>query len=68
MVCGLGVSMNPEKCAACGEPFECGKDEGQCWCFEIPVSDAMLKELREKYDRCLCQACLLLKIKSQLAL
>jgi hypothetical protein len=48
----------PVKCEACGESFACGASTGVCWCGEIKLSDAVREELRAKYQRCLCRACL----------
>jgi hypothetical protein len=48
----------PATCEACGESFACGANTGGCWCGEIKLSDAVREELRAKYQRCLCRACL----------
>ncbi|HEV7859311.1 MAG TPA: cysteine-rich CWC family protein [Pyrinomonadaceae bacterium] len=45
-------------CEACGESFTCGAGTGTCWCGEIKLSDAVRAELRTRYERCLCRACL----------
>jgi hypothetical protein len=45
-------------CEACGENFACGLKTGACWCVDIELSDAVRAELRTKYQRCLCRACL----------
>ena len=42
-------------CQSCGAQFECC--EGNCWCDNIPVSDAKRIEMRQ-YSDCLCPACL----------
>ncbi len=51
--------QDAERCEACGEEFKCGATAlTGCWCSEIKVSEAMLAELRERYQHCLCRACL----------
>jgi hypothetical protein len=48
----------PEPCEACGEPFTCGATIVGCWCTEVKLDKATRGELRSRYDRCLCRACL----------
>ena len=50
--------MNPKQCERCGKEFACGAKDTQCWCAEIPVDDPDLKEIRKKYNDCLCLDCL----------
>jgi hypothetical protein len=52
---GKGVE---EICEACGAKFACGASLRGCWCAEIQLSDAARAELKRKYSRCLCRACL----------
>jgi hypothetical protein len=44
-------------CPACGASFSCLP--GACWCAALRLSATTLRELRAKYDNCLCPACLL---------
>lgn len=44
----------PKICESCGDGFSCGAGSGSCWCFELPVADA----IPEKYGECLCEKCL----------
>lgn len=46
------------RCEACGEAFMCGAALAGCWCAEVKVSEAVRAELRTRYQRCLCRACL----------
>jgi hypothetical protein len=48
----------PSECEACGQNFNCGAALAGCWCVEIKLSDAARQELRTRYQRCLCRACL----------
>ena len=48
----------PSTCEACGEQFACGATSSSCWCQEIKLSEAARAELRARYQRCLCRACL----------
>ncbi len=48
----------PSECGACGKPFVCGASFKGCWCFDIKLSDATRRELRERYKDCLCRECL----------
>jgi hypothetical protein len=47
-----------EACESCGEPFVCGASLAACWCSEIELSEATRAELRQRFRRCLCRACL----------
>ena len=44
-------------CSACGDTFPCLP--GGCWCAALRLSPTTLRELRAKYDNCLCPDCLL---------
>jgi hypothetical protein len=52
------ASCDVERCEACGGEFTCGAMLAGCWCSEVKLSDALLAELRERYQHCLCRACL----------
>ena len=45
-------------CESCGAEFECGAALGGCWCGEVELDEAARAELRERFRRCLCRACL----------
>jgi hypothetical protein len=45
-------------CEACGQTFTCGAALGSCWCSEVELSDSARAELRARYEKCLCRACL----------
>ena len=45
-------------CASCGKDFNCGANVGKCWCFAVEVRAETLAELRENFEKCLCQDCL----------
>jgi hypothetical protein len=45
-------------CEACGASFTCGAMLAGCWCAEIKLSEATRAKLRERYQNCLCRACL----------
>lgn len=47
-----------EICEACGAQFSCGAKLAGCWCSEVQLTDALRAELRERYQHCLCRACL----------
>ena len=55
----LPDARDPRECEACGKPFVCGASLKGCWCFQIRLSVDARKELRERYKRCLCSACLM---------
>jgi hypothetical protein len=44
-------------CPRCGKSFHCSKS-GKCWCYEVYLPLKILEEIEEKYDSCLCPACL----------
>jgi Cysteine-rich CWC len=45
-------------CESCGEEFACGASLAGCWCSEVKLDDAARAELRARFRRCLCRACL----------
>lgn len=47
-----------EACEACGTQFTCGAKLAGCWCSELKLSDEVRAALRERYEHCLCRACL----------
>jgi len=48
----------PSVCESCGAEFVCGATLAGCWCSEIKLSEEARAELRARYQRCLCRACL----------
>ena len=48
----------PSACESCGAEFVCGATLAGCWCCEIKLSEETRAELRARYQRCLCRACL----------
>ena len=44
-------------CPKCGKEFECKHDK-TCFCTRYSLSKEALRELKEKYDNCLCEDCL----------
>jgi hypothetical protein len=49
----------PRECEACWKPFVCGASLKGCWCLQVKISAEARKELRERYERCLCSTCLM---------
>jgi hypothetical protein len=45
-------------CPACGAGFRCGAASGGCWCAELRVPAARLREIETLYAGCLCARCL----------
>jgi len=45
-------------CESCGANFSCGANAGKCWCFAVDLKAEILTELKENYNRCLCEGCL----------
>jgi hypothetical protein len=45
-------------CESCGAEFSCGASLEGCWCSELKLSEAARAELRTRFSRCLCRACL----------
>lgn len=48
----------PSKCESCGEEFGCGAKLEGCWCSELSLGETTRAELRTRFQRCLCRACL----------
>ncbi|HYO92336.1 MAG TPA: cysteine-rich CWC family protein, partial [Pyrinomonadaceae bacterium] len=51
-------SCSDAACESCGATFSCGASATSCWCAEVKLSEAVRTELRARYERCLCRACL----------
>jgi hypothetical protein len=47
-----------QTCPACGRAFTCGVSLRGCWCAGVTLSDEQRAVLRQRYDLCLCPACL----------
>lgn len=50
-------------CTACGAPFACGPgtgEDGQCWCFTMPIL-----ETPDPTTDCLCKTCLTALTKTE---
>jgi hypothetical protein len=45
-------------CESCGGEFKCGASLSGCWCAEVKLDEATRAELRARFRRCLCRACL----------
>jgi len=43
-------------CENCGQPFQCGLYG--CWCGQVPLTVRQLGWLAERFQGCLCSACL----------
>jgi len=52
-----GAAVKDETCEACGAEFRC-EPQGSCWCFSETVPQETLEALKDRYQRCLCPACL----------
>lgn len=48
----------PSTCESCGGEFACGAALAGCWCGEVKLTDETRAELRARFRRCLCRACL----------
>ena len=47
------------QCPRCGSAFHCGaNDPAPCACCTLKLDTTLLTELRQRYDGCLCLACL----------
>ena len=48
-----------KKCNKCNADFECNtKNVTKCHCYQVKLSDTQIKLLKEKYNDCLCNTCL----------
>jgi hypothetical protein len=52
------VVSKSNSCESCGQPFACELSLTGCWCSKVDLSADARQELRTKYRRCLCPACL----------
>ncbi|HEX7997715.1 MAG TPA: cysteine-rich CWC family protein [Pyrinomonadaceae bacterium] len=51
-------SQTAQTCEACGATFHCGVLDSSCWCEDVKLNEDVRAELRVRYERCLCPACL----------
>jgi len=62
---GIGAAVSraaPDdaRCPRCGRGFHCGRnDAAPCACNQLRLSEATLRDLRARYQGCLCMQCLL---------
>lgn len=49
--------MENKKCEFCGTVFTCLHSE-KCWCLNYTVSKELTEYLKNKFENCLCEACL----------
>jgi hypothetical protein len=53
------MTSDDDTCARCGARFHCGvNDATPCACTTLRLDARTLASLRERYDTCLCLACL----------
>jgi len=45
-------------CPRCSAGFQCGIDNGGCWCAQVAVNDITRADLATFYNGCLCPECL----------
>jgi len=45
-------------CSRCTATFDCHSEMRGCWCQDHLLSAEALAHLRQRYDNCLCPACL----------
>ncbi|MGB0711940.1 MAG: cysteine-rich CWC family protein [Gammaproteobacteria bacterium] len=47
------------QCPRCGRPFICQRDDiKRCDCASVNVPGALLEQIRDRFDGCLCISCL----------
>jgi hypothetical protein len=49
--------MREVKCPKCGRVFVCKHDES-CFCMKYHLSEEAKKDIRSKWNECLCEDCL----------
>jgi hypothetical protein len=49
--------MREVKCPKCGRVFVCKHDES-CFCMKYVLSEESKKDIRSKWNECLCEDCL----------
>ncbi|MGI8803210.1 MAG: cysteine-rich CWC family protein [Solirubrobacteraceae bacterium] len=58
MIRAPGTGRRAASCERCGGAFGCGAAEPGCWCRDVPLPDAVRRELAATYGDCLCPACI----------
>ena len=49
--------MKEKICGHCGQAFGCAGTYG-CWCGDLKLTDVQRAWIKERYQNCLCPACL----------
>lgn len=53
------MSVETKKCPKCGERFQCNNANIlNCACMEVPLDPITRNKIAEKYDDCICVACM----------
>lgn len=52
------VPPKQSTCPRCAASFECGVDDGSCWCASVTVDATTRASFSQFYRGCLCPACL----------
>ena len=53
------VKITEKKCSKCGKTFGCQNLERGCWCENYQLTQEQLVYLKENFDNCLCEECIL---------
>jgi hypothetical protein len=59
-------NIKDKKCAKCNVGFSCSASGNSCWCNNHQLSEEQLNFLKNNYDNCLCESCIVeftLKVK-----
>ena len=52
------ASLTPSICNSCSSEFGCGAKLDGCWCTDVKLAPWQAEIVRNKFDDCLCPACL----------
>jgi len=55
----LKSEIKHKKCSKCNAEFTCNDSGNSCWCNNHELTKEQLVALKENYDNCLCEQCIL---------
>lgn len=58
MASGTSVATAGSRCPRCEAVFTCAVATGACWCAQVTLTAQRREDLAERYEGCLCRACL----------
>ncbi|MGB0882956.1 MAG: cysteine-rich CWC family protein [Vicingaceae bacterium] len=59
----LKSGVKHKKCSKCNADFTCNDSGDSCWCNNHKLTKEQLMFLKDNYENCLCEDCIVLVVK-----